>query len=620
MAEPQVRTVRFNELPRSTRERFIFATTEPKKATDRPIRSETVSPIGRIIGWGFLGLMGAGMVMGLWNANFGSLWRDGIQKATYLPWYALGLFVVIISIAAAVYRHLLSKSLPYKEGRYLFPFDLITTDKDKLIITPMSLLKGVRIVEHYRNGAYQYTAFHMDFSNGKTETFSMGKKDPDAVKSALDGARAEMRKALEAGDMKAIEQLDLLFAAEQAGWKPAEEKLDLVSLGGDGTAKAQTLPDYWRHRLLGSVAIAVVLSPVVWAVRNVASDNEMWRRAQARGNVEAIEDYLRYGSRHIKEAKEQIYPVAFEEASKKKSASALREMIRKYPESPFVPKAREAIHALIEASWQKFKARAGENADPKMLGFMQRLLAYLEKNDTSTVTVKFQPPDTEAMTKIDSELTKKNIAPVSAHFSPRSSSARETIVLNALSRGFGSVFPNDILRLKRPGDTDDGDESPATRWRSRLNKTKTAEAAPAPKVELPVMDIRYSVEPTSDVFKGKTSQRAFVGIQVGFDLKLSIPGDPEPLPIVLTVLPPERFTVSYTTRSKYAGSEGPSDSLVYSVMAERAFDQFASKLAQIFFNETPREPLAPPPPPRFTPSAPLPPPAAPPAGKKKRGK
>jgi hypothetical protein len=485
----------------------------------------------------------------------------------------------------------------------------------------MSMLKGVRIVEHYRNGAYQYTAFHMDFSSGKTETFSMGKKDPDAVKSALDGARAEMRKALEAGDMKAIEQLDLLFAAEQAGWKPAEEKLDLVSLGGDNTAKAQALPDYWRHRLLGSVAIAIVLSPVVWAVRNVASDNEMWKRAQARGTVEAIDDCLRHGSRHIKEAKEAIYPVAFEEASKKKSAAALREMIRKYPESPFVPKAREAIHALVEASWQKFKARAGENADPKMLGFMQRLLAYLEKNDTSTVTVKFQPPDTEAMTKIDSELTKKNIAPVSAHFSPRSSSTREGVVLSALSRGFGSVFPNDILRFKRPGDTDDEGESPAARWRTRLNRGKKAEAAPAeaPRVELPVMDIRYSVEPTSDVFKGKTSQRAFVGIQVGFDLKLSIPGDPEPLPIVLTVLPPERFTVSYTTRSKFAGSEGPSDSLVYSVMAERAFDQFTSKLAPIFFNETPREPLAPPPPPKLTPIAP-PSADAPPAGKKRRAK
>jgi hypothetical protein len=113
-----------------------------------------------------LALTGLSILLGLWNANFGSLWRDGLQSGAFIFWYALALFLVIFSGVATAYRYLLSKSLPYKEGRYLFPFDYIIADKDKLTIIPMSMLKGVRIVEHYRNGAYQYTAFHMDFSHG----------------------------------------------------------------------------------------------------------------------------------------------------------------------------------------------------------------------------------------------------------------------------------------------------------------------------------------------------------------------------------------------------------------------------------------------------------------------
>lgn len=610
MAEPTVRTVRFNDLPASTRERFTFATTDPKKAgEDRPIRFESVSTGGRIFGWVFLALMGLSILMGLWNANFGSLWRDGLQSGSYIFWYALALFLVIFSGAATAYRYLLSKSLPYKEGRYLFPFDYIIADKDKLTIIPMSMLKGVRIVEHYRNGVYQYTAFHMDFSHGKTESFNVGKNDPDTIKSQLDGARAAMRKALEEGDLKRIEQLDLLFAAEQAGFKPTEEKLDLISLGEKKASKAEGLPDWWRHRLAAAAAAALVLSPIVWLVRNNASDDKMWQRAQERRGVEGIEDYLRHGKRHIKEAKEAVYPVAFEEASRKKSVSALREMIRKYPESPFVPKAREAIHALVDASWEKFKKRAGENADPKLLAFMQKMLAYLEKSDTSTVSVKFYPPATDALTKLDAELSKKNIAAVSPHFTAASAREREGFITTAMSRGFGSVFPNDILQLERP----DGGDS-LSRYRSKYTKKDTKPETES-KAELPVMEIRYTVEPTDAIYKGKSSARAFVGIQVAFDLKLKIPGDPEPLPIALTVLPPERFTVSYSTYRTSTAPSGPSDSQVYAVMAERAFDQFASKLAQLFFNEQPREPLAPPPIPKFNP---LPPPTLPPAGGSKR--
>jgi hypothetical protein len=66
-----------------------------------------------------------------------------------------------------------------------------------------------------------------------------------------------------------------------------------------------------------------------------------------------------------------------------------------------------------------------------------------------------------------------------------------------------------------------------------------------------------------------------------------------PLKFALEVVPPEHFSVSYDMENPAFRSHdvlgGPSDDQVYDVMAARAFDQLATKLAGVFFKPgTPR--------------------------------
>jgi hypothetical protein len=81
-----------------------------------------------------------------------------------------------------------------------------------------------------------------------------------------------------------------------------------------------------------------------------------------------------------------------------------------------------------------------------------------------------------------------------------------------------------------------------------------------------------------------------VGIVFEFDVLMTIPNNGKLLKLKFKVLPPDTFTVSYDTFTNPAfgaaiksASQGPSDSLVYEVMALRAFDELSSKVQDQFF-------------------------------------
>ena len=62
-----------------------------------------------------------------------------------------------------------------------------------------------------------------------------------------------------------------------------------------------------------------------------------------------------------------------------------------------------------------------------------------------------------------------------------------------------------------------------------------------------------------------------------------------PLPIddpvwAVTVTPPDRFTVEHSSRwSNLLDTSGPSDQMVYEVMALKAFERLDTELRQVFF-------------------------------------
>ena len=77
--------------------------------------------------------------------------------------------------------------------------------------------------------------------------------------------------------------------------------------------------------------------------------------------------------------------------------------------------------------------------------------------------------------------------------------------------------------------------------------------------------------------------RVQFGFVISFHIQMRIPQSTETWAIDTTVEPPEHFTVSSSNTFGLGGDEAYRDGLVYSVMADRAFDQLANQLALAFF-------------------------------------
>ena len=114
------------------------------------------------------------------------------------------------------------------------------------------------------------------------------------------------------------------------------------------------------------------------------------------------------------------------------------------------------MHKLFSKTLDEFREQASKD-DPKLLPFMEKLLGYLEKNDTSRVEARFEAPSVEALTKVDELLKSKvggeiagggNIVPVAPHFGDDVSVAREGEIVKNLQTGFAVVFPADVMELK----------------------------------------------------------------------------------------------------------------------------------------------------------------------------
>jgi hypothetical protein len=126
--------------------------------------------------------------------------------------------------------------------------------------------------------------------------------------------------------------------------------------------------------------------------------------------------------------------------------------------------------------------------------------------------------------------------------------------VSRLNTAFASIFPTDVLRLEG--------------------------GKPATATKDPSISIVYAVGPSGRVYTSDDGARVFVGIDVAFAMRMSIPKDPTPFDFNLSVSPPERFGYRYQRGGNQAEA-------AYNAMAERAFDEFTSKLQGVFFRTAP---------------------------------
>jgi len=290
---------------------------------------------------------------------------------------------------------------------------------------------------------------------------------------------------------------------------------------------------------------------------------------------------------------QRLPKAALKEARKVGSVTALQRVLKEYPDSVVTAETRGAIHALFAKALDAFRAKASRS-DAKMLPFVERLMAWLEHAESPNVAISFRITHAETLALADKLLSEApkgkpdvlaalkgdtdEVAAVSPHFTASAGQAREGAIVDSLQGAFGGVFPQDILKLEK-GERR-GDDTPRG----------------AAAIRVPTLDIDYKVGWSGATYGSADSNRKFVGIEFDFDVLMRIPGEAADagLEFALKVAPPEHFTVRYSsTTSKYLAKnpllkDKPSDSLVYDVMAAKAFEQLSDGLRGVFFAGGPR--------------------------------
>ena len=550
-----IRTVEFNSLPKIVRERFAaitIGTGEPA-----PLLSERTSTGTKILGLSFLAVVLAILVVAMVGAGIGSLWNDlAIHGPLHvILGYVPLVFVLAFVILVIVQRKVVGSPLPFQPGRYLFATDFVDARTGTLRITPTKDLSDFKGTHMHTNNAYTHTQLNFVFGN-VTEQFIIRGQDTAqaAINAFWDGQKA-LSAAAQAQDWQAIEKVDPFIECRRLGtWGSATPQ------PADDGPQVKPVPPLFRRRAVIAAVAAIVLSPLIALGRNFVSDQMMFASAKQIDTESSYGQYLDNGWRHISEAKLAQPIAAFREAKKDATVSKMRHVLKTYPGSSVEPDVRGALHGLYMKTFSDFRARAS-TADARMLPFMARLIDYLEKNDTATVRVVFSPPSTGTLAQADAFFQReysrggKIVEPISPYFEPKNSAPREGSIVSRLNTAFASIFPTDVLKLEQGAQGATGAKEPS-------------------------ISIAYVVGPSGRAYSSDDNLRVFVGIDVAFGMRMRIPSDANPFDFNLKVSPPERF--GYRVRPGASQAEA-----AYNAMAERAFDEFTTKLQGVFFRNPP---------------------------------
>jgi hypothetical protein len=550
---PEIRTVEFNSLPKSVRNRFVAITIGT--GGPAPLLAERAPAKTKIVGLSFLAALIALVALGVVMAGMGDLSSD-LAIHGPLPvvfGYFPILFLLFFVLLVIVQRKVVGSPLPFQPGRYLFATDFVDARTGILRILPTKDLSDFKGTHMHTNNAYTHTQLNFVFKDVTEQFVVRGQEAAQAAINAFWDSQKKLSAAAQAQDWQAIEKLDPFFECRRTGaWEGGT--------AADGGPQIKTVPAFFRRRAVIAAVAAAVLCPLIALGRNFASDEMIFAKAKQTDTEFGYDQYLRRGWRHASEARLAQPLAAFREAKKDATVSKMRYVLKTYPGSSVESDVRAALHGLYMKTFTDFRGKAS-TADARMLPFMARLIDYLEKNDTATVRVVFSPPSTGTLAQADAffqrEYAKggKIVEPISRYFEPKSSAPREGSIVSRLNSAFAAIFPTDVLKLEQ----------------ASLGAASAKE---------PSISIAYVVGPSGRAYLSDDNQRVFVGIDVSFGMLMRIPGEGNRFDFNLKVSPPERFGYRVAPGANQAEA-------AYNAMAERAFDEFTSKLQGVFFRNAP---------------------------------
>lgn len=557
--------VDFYRLERPVQDRFADATRSigvPTPIVFAPPRDY------RVFYWFFAGA--AALVALSWTVSldFGALDRP---LAIAPPWLALvysaeaaaAVFCVLRAIAALSER----ARLPYRPGLYLFPAGVIDARSSPLRVYRHPALRDVAVVGS--------DALSISLDGGRAFVFRL----PDASKAEQTKlgfleARRQYEAALEHKNRREEAMLDPLV--DSGFSSPFSPKAPLT----------HTVPPWVKVALFIALVVGVVLGPLVWKLRNAASEKAIYTVALERNDAAAYRAYIARGG-HRPEARDILLPRAeLRAAMAEKSVEVLEQFSATHPRSKIQSEIDAALRAAIDSElaqareagtvtalrelaarrsrygflkpsiesaedelFRKASSQFSAGKDPAVAAFFERLLGYTKAHGPE-VRIRFVRRIPDSVEMADQQVLRsayfmgKQSIP-SQYFQGDYAARREASASAALADAVNPLFPPDVVKLE-PGAT-------------------VTDPGPAPPPSVPTLYVEYSPEMAGGYMSPKP-RGVFVGVGMMFKASFQIPGDGQPLE--------SRSSFWRMPNAKILEGEGATVADVYEKMASDGFDRF----------------------------------------------
>lgn len=510
-------------------------------------------------------------------------------KALFL--YAALIFGVAFGLIQAFARVVRERALPYGAGVYLFPACLIDARSDQFKVYSTQDLAGVDV---------QGGSVRVAFSGGTQ--FSFACADPTQAATIVSEVQAARDRAMHA---KATEDPKELVAVDPL------HNPRFSSPVGPRDPYDMRMPPWKKLGPVVALAIAAIVAPTLWALRNNGSDKTMYARATQANDTGAYRAYLERGQKFKDEVGGTLLPRAelrdaervgtvdallkfktdhpgtkigpelslsiraamLAELEKAKAAgtlAALDEFAKHYPEHGVDAELQAAIHAVYMRELDAYKKHASTK-DKAVVPFVERLFAWAEKHGPK-VEIRFRRKKSDSMGRADQYVAKTpsfmgEVSYPSRQFDEKRETRREGVLGKMLAPKLDAGLSPELF--------DVGMGAPIPQ-----------DAETLPDVKVPTLFISHSAEWSGHSYVSQKPRGSYVGVLFPFEAVFVIPGDAKPVKLKADVMKQAALGV---LKDEENILPGPAEEKVYDTMATDAYESFGNKLLAIFFAKEAKE-------------------------------
>lgn len=508
-----------------------------------------------------------------------------LHSAKVLPLYLVLVFGFAFGLVQAFARVVRERALPYTSGVYLFPACLIDARDDQFRVYETRDLTSVDV---------QGSSIRVAFAGGAQFLFPLAK--PETAHELVAEIQAARERAINAHateDAKELVAVDPLHNPR------------FHSPVGPRDAYELKRPPWGKLGPVVAGAVAIVIGPTLWTVRNSGSDNKMFALATKANDTASYRLYLTHGERHRDEVADIRLPTAelrdaekvgtvdallkykethpnskigsdvaasirramlaeLEKAKAPGTLASLQDFAKRYPEHGVQPELSAAMHAVYSRELELYKKKA-PTRDKNAALFIERLFAWAEKHGPK-VEVRFRRKPATTLERADQFILKTPtfmgvVTYPSRFFDDKHAGPREATLGKTLSTQFDAGLAAELFDVE-------------------LGALVTDADLPEPKD--PTLFITHVAEWSGHNYTSNRPRGSYVGLNFIFEAAFVIPGDAKPYRYKAEIF---RHAATHVLHKEDEPMLGPgqAEEKVYETMAQDAFEQFGKRLLSSFF-------------------------------------